>query len=191
MYEIGRRVVFRPLFQLADNETRRKARDARRGERADDFDCGGNARGVVAFQTETQFAHQPLKRQITCPARHRVVTEIDEAARLETPINEAAYGVLGLLINPGIDAMDDDVVELGQFEVERRGKFSNVKKNIRDRCLRREPARMVDMYRHGIDAMEHASRMCRGEDGCRDTLAAAEVAPSKIIPPDRGLDPGC
>src|SRR6202521_5688939 len=130
MDEIGRRIVLRPLIQLADRKARRQCRDASLGESADNSGGGGKARGVVGREGKPQLPHQPLERQIARPARHRVIAEIYQTARFEAPIDELAKGALALRIDPGIDAMSNDVVELRQFEIQRRSKIDGVKKGI-------------------------------------------------------------
>ncbi len=79
VHEISRRIVFRPLAQLAERQARDQSRGA--GQGCDQPRRGGGATPAVAGKGFGERAQQILKRQVAGPARHRIIAEIDEAAR--------------------------------------------------------------------------------------------------------------
>src|SRR5205807_9179757 len=113
-----------------------------------------------------------------------------ETAGFEPAVDKSAHRALRFEADPAVDTVRDDIIELRQLEIDRRSKIDGLQLQVRDRRSRRQPAGMIDVRRHCIDAVEYAARMGRGEDGGGDALAAAEVAPRETISPAGRLDPG-
>src|SRR5262249_9755249 len=142
MDEIGRRVIFGPPLQLAHGKARSQCRHARRGESPYDAGGGSKARGAVAGERPAEGGHEVVEGQVARPARHSVIGDIDEAARLEAPIDKPAQSALALLVYPSIDAVRDDVIELRQFKIYRGCEIGGMKTDIRDCGFRGQPARV-------------------------------------------------
>jgi hypothetical protein len=60
--------------------------------------------------------HESLQRQIHCTPRHRVVTDIDNATRLQMTVDKAKLLLTRALADPGIDTVRDDVVETSEIK---------------------------------------------------------------------------
>ncbi len=63
-----------------------------------------------------QGPQQMLERHIAGPTRLAIIAEIEQAAGLEMPIDEAEQIGLRRRIDPGIDAVSDDHVEARQVQ---------------------------------------------------------------------------
>src|SRR5215469_2751690 len=106
---------------------------------------------TAAGRGAAQFSKQPVKRQVARPAGHRVVAQVHEAASLEAAVAEPKQPLLCLSIDPGVNAVYDDVVELGEWELQCRRKIGSVKMDVRDCRGSCEAAGMIDVDRHRVD----------------------------------------
>src|SRR5438128_2110060 len=81
------------------------------------------AREIVAWECTAKLFQQTLERQIARPARHCVIAEIGETARLEPAVDKLAHRALRFEADPAVDTVRDDIIELRQLEIDRRSKI--------------------------------------------------------------------
>src|ERR1700688_3553713 len=62
-----------------------------------------------------EFVEQPLQRHRAAPARHAIVADVYDSARLEPPPDELDDGPAVLRADPGVDAMKRYIVEIRQL----------------------------------------------------------------------------
>src|SRR5205807_5267938 len=113
------------------------------GQSASELGGCSKAPGITALQCTAELSQYSLERQIARPTRHCVIAEINETARFEPAIDKPTHRALRHGADPGVDAVRGDVIELRQFEIDRRSKIDGVQMQVRDCRGRRQPAGMI------------------------------------------------
>ena len=181
MRQISGRKALRLFVQRNRKRTKNQRGGLECGERPRDLHGGHYTLLAVSGQGPSQGAHKPLPGKVRSPSWHGVVADVDQAAGLQVPVDEAAQGPPDRFAHPRVNAVRDDVVEAGIVGFNRRIEVQCVETDVRNARVRRETPRKTDVLLHRVDAAKDAGRMCRSQNRGRHAIAAAKVAPCERV----------